>query len=65
MSKPDIIPQDITRMAEELKKILSSPTVGGAVIMKARQTGKLLIYRLAKETEDIPHEIINPLKSES
>jgi hypothetical protein len=58
--KPKIIPKKTQEMADFIKECEANPNCQGYVILQSRQRGRIMAVNLAKNTEDIDHEIIQP-----
>lgn len=57
-NKPVIIPKKVQEMADFIEKCDADPNVQGYVIMQGRRWGRKMAENLARNTEDINHEII-------
>ena len=55
-----VIPQKVIEMAEFIKECENNNCI--PVIIQKRRWGRTAAIRLAKQTEDIPHELIEPLQ---
>lgn len=59
-NKPIIVPKKVQEMADFIKECDSNPLVQGYVIVQGRRHGRKMAENLARNTEDINHEVIQP-----